>query len=298
MAREEEEASKSSRQRHALADLAEDDEEMAEIVRNAVLGQSTGTGKRSAGKASVKELDVEQFSGSASLSDGSSYAAGRRNIPIEEYLQERTALRGPQRQAPRRGADAVGEYNVADYVRAGAKDLNGTRYAATDDQGFRYSVYKDMDTEAKMEYIARQAAKMKSWVGRVQHKESYLLRLFLASEDAKFPRRPLSARIREKRKRRQVLRQAGIDPAADEAISNWSDQGDHHMTPLVSPHDARACRLPDLGAVSVNPAHVPATIEERRASLAERSLAPLGEGVGASVSGLLKINKKGTQTSK
>ena len=138
---------------------------------------------------------------------------------------------------------------------------------------------------------------MHSFVGRVQNKESYLLRLFQANGDARCARRPLSARVREKRERRLELKKAGVNVRVDEAISNWSEQDDCHVEELLPRHEAACCRLPDLGAVSVNPAWVP-TVRERRVSLAERSVLAADAGAGPSVSGMVKVNKKRVQTGK
>ena len=96
------------------------------------------------------------------------------------------------------------------------------------------------------------------------------------------------------------MRRAGIDAAADEAISNWSETDDHQdcrREELVPAHLAAGTRLPGLGAVSVNPEWVPSAAA-RRVSLPGRSLGPMDEGVQASVSGMLKVNQKRSQTGK
>ena len=97
----------------------------------------------------------------------------------------------------------------------------------------------------------------------------------------------------EKRERRLELKKAGVKVRDDGAISNWSEQDaySYYADELLPRHTAAGCYLPDVGAVSVNPAWVP-TVKERRVSLAEMSNLAADAGAGPSVSGMIKVNKK------
>ena len=80
---------------------------------------------------------------------------------------------------------------------------------------------------------------------------------------------PFQLKVNNKKTRRKKLREGGIDPIEDEAISAWSEQDldeEDRREVLLTQHQAIAARLPSAGAVSIDPNYVPA-LKPRKNSL-------------------------------
>ena len=145
------------------------------------------------------------------------------------------------------------------------------------------------------EYLHNLKIQNEKFIRGYQKKEGYLYRLFLRKKEYYKDKEPFQLKVNNKKIRRRKLREGGIDPAEDDAISAWSDldlNEVHRREVLLTEHQAIAARLPSAGAVSIDPTYVPA-LKPRKNSLPQRSQVPQQDNPDfPSVSGLIETKPK------